>query len=62
MLLNPEGVVNVRDLPRVGPRVPVHREMPFRVTDLQQLLDTKARHQAKTQPAPSQMLRFRPAL
>jgi hypothetical protein len=53
VLLNPEGVVNVQDLPRVGPRVPVHREMPFRVPDLQQLLDTKARHQAGTQPAPS---------
>ncbi len=53
VLLNPEGVVNVQDLPRVGPRVPVHREMPFRVPDLQQLLDTKARHQARTQPAPT---------
>jgi hypothetical protein len=53
VLLNPEGVVNVQDLPRVGPRVPVHREMPFRVPDLQQLRDTKAQHQAKTQPAPT---------
>ncbi|MBI3780832.1 MAG: hypothetical protein HY278_07240 [candidate division NC10 bacterium] len=53
VLLNPEGVVNVQDLPRVGPRVPVHREMPFRVPDLQELVDTKARHQAATQPAPS---------
>src|SRR5574337_39044 len=53
VLLNPDGVVNVQDLPRVGPRVPVHREMPFRVPDLQQLLDTKARHEAGTQPAPS---------
>lgn len=53
VLLNPEGVVSVQDLPRVGPRVPVHREMPFRVPDLQQLRDTKAQHQAKTQPAPT---------
>lgn len=53
VLLTPEGVVNVQDLPRVGPRVPVHREMPFLVPDLQRLRDTKAQHQAKTQPAPS---------
>ena len=53
VLLHPEGVVNVQDLPQVGPRVPVHREMPFRVPDLQQLRDTKAQHQAKTQPAPT---------
>lgn len=51
-LLDPEGVVNVEDLPRAGPRVPVHREMPFRVPDLQGLRDTKAGHQAKIQPAP----------
>jgi len=52
VLLTPDGVVNVQDLPRVGPRVPVHREMPFLVPDLQELRDTKARHQAATQPAP----------
>jgi len=51
-LLHLDGVVSVQDLPRVGPRVPIHREMPFQVPDLQQLLETKARHQARTQPAP----------
>jgi len=53
VLLTPGGVVNVQDLPRVGPRVPIHREMPFLVPDLQELRDTKARHEAKTQPAPN---------
>lgn len=53
VLLTPDGVVNVQDLPRVGPRVPVHREMPFLVPDLQELRNTKARHEAKTQPAPN---------
>jgi hypothetical protein len=45
-------VVNVQYLPLVDPRVPVNREMPFRVPDLQQLLDTKAQHQAKILPSP----------
>lgn len=54
VLLHPDGVVNVQDLPRVGPRVPVHREMPFLVPDLQELRDTKAQHgAARTQPAPT---------
>jgi len=54
VLLHPDGVVNVQDLPRVGPRVPVHREMPFLVPDLQELRDTKAQHSAaRTQPAPT---------
>lgn len=61
VLLNPEGVVNVQDLPLVGPRVPVHREMPFRVPDLQQLLGTKARHEARTQPAPLASATERPS-
>lgn len=53
VLLTPDGVVNVQDLPRVGPRVPVHREMPFMVPDLQRLRDTKAQHQTAIQPAPN---------
>ncbi len=59
-LLHPEGVVNVQDLPRVGPRVPVHREMPFLVPDLQQLRDTKAQHQARTQPVPNASATVKP--
>jgi hypothetical protein len=54
VLLHPDGVVNVQDLPRLGPRDPVHREMPFLVPDLQELRDTKAQHgAARTQPAPT---------
>ena len=53
VLLTPDGVVNVQNLPLMGPRVPVHREMPFLVPDLQELRNTKERHQAATQPAPS---------
>ena len=54
VLLHPDGVVNVQDLPRLGPRVPVHKEMPFLLPDLQELRDTKARHGAdRTQPTPT---------
>jgi hypothetical protein len=51
--LIPDGVVDVQDLPQVGPRVPVHKEMPFLVPDLQELRDTKKQHTAGTQPAPA---------
>jgi hypothetical protein len=50
--LTPDGAVNVQDLPSVGPRVPVHKEMPFLVPDLQELRNTKEMHQAQSQPAP----------
>ena len=53
MLLAPDGVTNVQELPRMGPRVPVHREMPFLVPDLQELRDTKEGHAAAAQPAPA---------
>jgi hypothetical protein len=51
VLLTPDSVVNVQNLPPAGPRVPVHREMPFLVPDLQELRDTKDHHRAGTQPA-----------
>ncbi len=53
VLLTPDGVVNVQDLPRVGPRVPVHKAMPFLVPDLQELRDAKERHAAGTSLAPA---------
>ncbi|MDE2059477.1 MAG: hypothetical protein KGJ27_07115 [candidate division NC10 bacterium] len=52
-IVTPAGTVNVQDLPDVGPRLPILREMPFRVPNLQLLLDTKARHEAGTQPTPN---------
>ncbi len=62
LLLHPEGVVNVQDLPRVGPRVPVHREMPFLVPDLQRLRETKEQHApARTQPAPTASASVKPS-
>lgn len=53
VLLHPDGVVNVQDLPRVGPRVPVHKQMPFLVPDLQGLRDAKAQRGGAKTPPPS---------
>ncbi len=54
LLLHPGGVVNVQDLPRVGPRAPVHLERPIRFPDLDLLRQTKAQHAlSRVQPAPA---------
>ena len=51
--LTPNGAVDVQKLPTAGPRLPVHKEMPFSTPDIAELSDTKDLHEREPDLAPN---------
>jgi hypothetical protein len=51
--LAPNGEVNVQSLPTAGPRLPVHKEMPFSTPDIAELGSTKDLQEKAPELAPN---------